>query len=119
MSSKRDAVIAELPKLRRYATALIGDSAGADDLVQDTVERALSRLQLWKSGTNMRGWLFTIIHNLHVNAVRKQISRGREVPVNDYDSALSARAEQPSRIKMLDVSNALQQILALAASSFS
>ena len=64
MSSKRDAVIAELPKLRRYATALIGDSARADDLVQDTVERALSRLQLWKSGSNMRGWLFMDCHRL-------------------------------------------------------
>ena len=44
MTSKREAVIAELPKLRRYATALMGDPARADDLVQDTVERALSRL---------------------------------------------------------------------------
>ncbi len=110
MTSKRDAVIAELPKLRRYAIALIGDPARADDLVQDTVERALTRLQLWKSGTNMRGWLFTIMHNLHVNAVRKQISRGQEVPINDYDSAFSAKAEQPARIEMIEVSKALQQI---------
>jgi RNA polymerase sigma-70 factor, ECF subfamily len=110
MTTKREAVIAELPKLRRYAMALLGDPGRADDLVQDTVERALSRLQLWKSGTNMRSWLFTIMHNLHVNAVRKQISRGREVEINDYDSAFSRRAEQPARIEMIEVSKALQQI---------
>ncbi len=67
--SKRQAVVAELPRLRRYARALLKDPVAADDLVQDCVERALSRLSLFKAGTNMRSWLFTITHNLHVNAV--------------------------------------------------
>ena len=58
----------------------------------------------------MRRWLFTIMHNLHVNAVRKQISRGQEVPINDYDSAFSRRAEQPARIEMIEASKALRQI---------
>ena len=81
MEDKAQAVIAELPRLRRYAFALLRDGAAADDLVQDTVERALTRLHLWRSGTNMRGWLFTIMHNLHVNAARRRHQHQREVPL--------------------------------------
>lgn len=54
MDDKVQAVIAELPRLRRYAIALLRDRTRADDLVQDTVERALTRLHLWQTGTNMR-----------------------------------------------------------------
>jgi RNA polymerase sigma-70 factor (ECF subfamily) len=52
--NKRAAITAELPRLRRYARALLRDSGGADDLVQDCLERALSRLHQFRSGTNMR-----------------------------------------------------------------
>ena len=69
---KRQAIIDQLPRLRRYARALAKDASAADDLVQDCVERALSRLALFRAGTNMRSWLFTIMHNLHVNAVRRR-----------------------------------------------
>ncbi|MDP6603016.1 MAG: sigma factor [Rhodospirillales bacterium] len=69
---KRQAIIEQLPRLRRYARALAKGATAADDLVQDCVERALSRLALFRAGTNMRTWLFTIMHNLHVNAVRRR-----------------------------------------------
>lgn len=69
---KRQAIAEELPRLRRYARALQGDPGAADDLVQDCVERALSRLHLFRDGTNMRAWLFTILHNIHVNTMRRQ-----------------------------------------------
>ena len=71
--NKRTAITAELPRLRRYARALLRDPGGADDLVQDCLERALSRLHQFQAGTNMRAWLFTIMHGIHVNAVRKGI----------------------------------------------
>lgn len=61
---------AQIPGLRRYARALVGDPWAADDLVQDTLERACSRWHLWRAGTDLRAWLFTVMHNLHANHVR-------------------------------------------------
>lgn len=60
----------QVPRLRRYARALTGDPNGADDLVQDTLERALTRGHLWRRGSDLRAWLFTIMHNRFVNQVR-------------------------------------------------
>lgn len=59
-----------IPRLRRYARALVGDRAAADDLVQDTLERAWAKLHLYRRGTDLRAWLFTVMHNVHVNKVR-------------------------------------------------
>ena len=59
-----------IPRLRRYARALVGDRATADDLVQDTLERALAKLHLYRRGTDLRAWLFTVMHNVHVNRMR-------------------------------------------------
>lgn len=64
-------IAAEIPRLRRYAHVLLRDSIAAEDLVQDSLERAISRQTLFQPGTNLRAWLFTIMHNLHVNAVIK------------------------------------------------
>lgn len=63
-------LIALIPRLRRYARALVGERAAADDLVQDTLERAWSKLHLYRHGTDLRAWLFTVMHNVHVNQVR-------------------------------------------------
>lgn len=62
----------EIPRLRRFARAMVRDPALADDLVQECLERALSRLHLWQAGTNLRAWLFTILRNLHINGIRRQ-----------------------------------------------
>lgn len=62
--------VALIPRLRRYARALVGDRSGADDLVQDTLERAWARLHLWQRGTDLRAWLFTVMHNVHANRAR-------------------------------------------------
>jgi RNA polymerase sigma factor (sigma-70 family) len=59
-----------IPRLRRYARALVGDRSSADDLVQDTLERAWAKLHLYRRGTDLRAWLFTVMHNVHVNKVR-------------------------------------------------
>lgn len=65
-------LIEYIPNLRRYAIALTSTSAcHADDLVQDTLERALIKHTLWMRNTNLRAWLFTIMHNLFINQVSK------------------------------------------------
>ena len=65
-----DGIVELIPRLRRYARALAGDRNAADDLVQDTLERAWSKLHLYRRGTNLRAWLFTVMHNVYVNQVR-------------------------------------------------
>ena len=71
-----DAAIREqIPRLRRYARALTGNREGADDLVQDTLERALLRSALFRPGSNPRPWLFAIMHNIFVNQVRSAAAR--------------------------------------------
>ena len=63
----------ELPRLRRYAYGLARNKALADDLVQDTYSRAIDKAHLWQPGTNLRGWLFTIMHNQNANAIRRSV----------------------------------------------
>lgn len=63
-------LVAEIPRLRRYARALAGDRTRADDLVQDTLQRALERAGQWQGG-NARAWLFTVMHRIWLNQVRR------------------------------------------------
>ena len=65
-----DSIVELIPRLRRYARALAGDRAAADDLVQDTLERAWSKFHLYRRGTDLRAWLFTVMHNVYVNQLR-------------------------------------------------
>jgi len=69
-------LIEQIPALRRYARALTGDAWAADDLVQDTLERACSKWRLWMAGTDLRAWLFAIMHNLYISEVRQRMRRG-------------------------------------------
>ncbi|MBW8370321.1 MAG: sigma-70 family RNA polymerase sigma factor [Thiobacillus sp.] len=77
----RPDLIEHLPRLRRYARALTGDVNRADDLVQDTLERALAKLDLWQPGSDLRAWLFTLMHNLFVNQIR--VRRPQETVMED------------------------------------
>jgi RNA polymerase sigma-70 factor (ECF subfamily) len=65
-----EAIAPHLPRLRRYARALAGDPHAADDLVQDTLERAINKRHLWRPGSDLRAWLFAIMHNVFVNQLR-------------------------------------------------
>src|SRR6202045_4088914 len=69
----------EIPRLRRYARALTRDAMRADDLVQDGLTRALAKQHLWQPGTDLRAWLFTILHNQYVNDVRRSVREGSHV----------------------------------------
>src|SRR5437588_11485881 len=82
-------LIAALPRLRRYARVLTGDMNRADDLVQDTLARAWEKRRLWRAGTDLRAWLFTIMHNVYVN----QLSVARRDAANvslDSEGATAA-----------------------------
>lgn len=67
----RPPIVDQIPALRRYARALTGDAWAADDLVQDTLERACSKWRLWTVGSDLRAWLFTVMHNLFANQARR------------------------------------------------
>ncbi|WP_431276474.1 RNA polymerase sigma factor [Variovorax ureilyticus] len=69
------AIVEHIPSLRRYARALTGDAWAADDLVQDTLERACSKWRLWSVGTDLRAWLFTIMHNVFASQARRAPAR--------------------------------------------
>jgi RNA polymerase sigma-70 factor (ECF subfamily) len=78
-----------IPRLRRYAVALTGNREAADDLIQDTLERAWRKRALWKPGTDLRAWLFTVMHNVHVNVTRA----ARPAESLDEQESDSGRAE--------------------------
>ena len=61
-----------IPRLRRFARALAGSREAADDLVQDTLERAWAKRELWQAGTDLRAWLFAVMHGVFVNGTRKR-----------------------------------------------
>jgi RNA polymerase sigma-70 factor (ECF subfamily) len=72
-------IVPYIPNLRRYARALVGDRHGADDLVQDTLERAVRKFHLWRPG-DLRAWLFSIMHNVFVNQLKsRKVSPNAEV----------------------------------------
>jgi RNA polymerase sigma factor (sigma-70 family) len=89
-------LIEQLPGLRRYARALTGNSWAADDLVQDTLERACERWQLWSAGSDLRAWLFTLMHNLFIDGARRALrQQGRRVDVDDVADELVAPRANP------------------------
>src|SRR3954452_17740791 len=89
---------AEIPRLRRYARALTRDVSAADDLVQDCLARALARLHLWQEGTDLRAWLFTILHNQYVNHVRRSAREGSAIGISDSEPQLTSRPNQGNRL---------------------
>jgi RNA polymerase sigma-70 factor, ECF subfamily len=102
-------VEAEIPRLRRYARALMRDETEVDDLVQDTLMRGLAKRHLWQTGTDMRAWLFTIMHNQYVNYVRSS-ARGRHVMIDDAEPVLSHAAGQEKRLELRDLARAMAKL---------
>ena len=98
---------AEIPRLRRYAQALYRWQPDADDLVQECVLRALTKRHLWQEGTDLRAWLFTILHNLYVNNVRHSARQGLTVDVSDLDRETQQIPSQDKRLELRDLDRAL------------
>lgn len=96
-----------IPRLRRYARALVGDRATADDLVQDTLERAWAKLHLYRRGTDLRAWLFTVMHNVHVNRVRAARATDQ---LDDEMPELAQRASQGDALLVRDLDRAISRL---------
>jgi RNA polymerase sigma-70 factor (ECF subfamily) len=101
---------AEIPRLRRYARALTRDATRADDLVQSCLTRALAKQHLWQPGTDLRAWLFTLLHNQHVNDVRRSIREGVSVPVEDVAPILTVQSNVTDSLQLRDLEVALTQL---------
>ena len=93
-----------IPRLRRYARVLAGDRYRADDLVQDTLERACRKFHLWRQGSDLRAWLFAVMHNVFVNQVRT-----RRLELEELED-VAAVPVQMERIDLLDIEKALAQL---------
>lgn len=107
MSEFHSLLEAEIPRLRRYARALVRDADRADDLVQDTLIRALAKQHLWIPGTNLRAWLFTLMHNQHVNNVRRPAREVVELDADDSSQALAATTDPTASCQLRELEKAL------------
>jgi len=99
-------IAAHIPRLRRYARALTGDSHRADDLVQDTLERALAKFHLWRRGSDMRAWMFAIMHNVFIN----QLKARREFALDEAAQAGLEGAPRSDPMEMRDLDAALGRL---------
>jgi RNA polymerase sigma-70 factor, ECF subfamily len=96
-------IVPYIPNLRRYARALVGDRDGADDLVQDTLERAVRKFHLWRPG-DLRAWLFSIMHNVFVN----QLKARKIAPSVEIDEAtIAAHIPTADSVDVLDLQRSL------------
>ena len=101
---------AEIPRLRRYARALTHDAVTADDLVQDCLARALGKLHLWQEGTDLRAWLFTILHNQYVNYIRRSAREGAAVRLTEREPMLARAPQQGKRLELRDLERAFAKL---------
>jgi len=108
-------LVAAIPRLRRYARVLTGDAVRADDLVQETLARGWEKRRLWTAGTDLRAWLFTIMHNVFVNQ-RALAQRDAQNVSLDGDGEAGAawqvpvRATQQSHVELLEVLRELSRL---------
>ncbi len=124
--SLRDDILASVPSLRAFAISLSGNGDRADDLVQETMVRALANIDSFQPGTNMQAWLFTILRNLFHSEYRK---RRREVEDADgkYAATLAVQPHQGAHLDFEDLQKALarlphdqrEALLLVGASGFS
>src|SRR6202040_3277415 len=100
---------AQIPRLRRYARALTRDIVRADDLVQSCLTRAIAKQHLWQYGTDLRAWLFTIMHNQHVNDVRRGVREGNNVELTKA-STLAVESNAVPTLELRDLETAIGKL---------
>ena len=101
-------LVAAIPRLRRYARVLTGEASRADDLVQETLARAWEKRRLWAAGTDLRAWLFTIMHNVFVNQRAMARREAGNVSLDGDDDGGAAwqipvRATQQTRVELMEI----------------
>jgi len=110
MSDFQDLLEPLIPRLRRYARALTRDAQRADDLVQDTLLRGLIKQDRWEPGTNLRAWLFTLMHNQYVNDVRRASRETGTIDIDDVSSSLVATTDPTASRQLHELERALGQL---------
>jgi RNA polymerase sigma-70 factor (ECF subfamily) len=102
----------QIPRLRRYAVALHrSDKCRADDLVQDTLVRAIAKQHLWKPGTNLPGWLYTLMHHQHVNDVRRLVSHeGLCHSVDEFRDTPASVSDTSASLQLRDLDRAMAKL---------
>jgi len=110
----------QIPRLRRYARALTREATRSDDLVQDCLCCAVQKQHLFEPGTNLRAWLLTIMHNQHINHVRRDLREGFPERIDHVTATLQTPSTQDAALQLRDVRRALihlpveqRQVLAL------
>ena len=110
MSEFNGLVEQEIPRLRRYARALTRSADRADDLVQETLLRAIAKSHLWQTGTDIRAWLFTIMHNHYVNMVRRAMRDEATVDIDQMSSSLVAVTDPTASSQLRELDQALARL---------
>src|SRR5690348_12171498 len=100
----------QIPRLRRYARALTRNIERADDLVQDTLVRALAKQHLWQAGTNLQAWLFTLMHNQNINDVRRSLREGQNFDAQEMSNMLVATTDPTVSRQLYELNRALSQL---------
>jgi RNA polymerase sigma-70 factor, ECF subfamily len=100
-------IAAILPRLRRYAQKLTLDQGDADDLVQDCIACALEKAHLWKPGTDLRAWLFAILHNEHVDRVQHAARAGSKVEWDEHLPVMSCSSNQIEHMEFRELEAAV------------
>ena len=100
----------ETPRLRRYARALTRSGDRADDLVQETLLRAIAKCHLWQAGSDIRAWLFTIMHNQYVNMVRRAMREEATVDIEQMSSFLVATTDPTASRQLRELERALGRL---------
>jgi RNA polymerase sigma-70 factor, ECF subfamily len=110
MSDFHGLVEKEIPRLRRYARALTRNNDRADDLAQETLLRAIAKAHLWQPGTDLRAWLFTIMHNQHVNMVRRVMRDEVTIDIEQMSSSLPATTDPTAARQLCELDRALARL---------
>ena len=110
MSEFHGLVEREIPRLRRYARALTRSADRADDLVQETLLRAISKSHLWQIGTDIRAWLFTIMHNHYVNMVRRAMRDEATIDIEQVSSSLVAITDPTASSQLRELEQSLGRL---------
>jgi RNA polymerase sigma-70 factor (ECF subfamily) len=104
-----DEVLASVTSLRAFAISLTRDADQAEDLVQETVLRAISKQEQFVAGTNLQAWLFTILRNLFCSACRRT-KREVEDAGGTYAATLTAIPDHEGRTMLKELSAALAKL---------
>ena len=99
-----------IPRLRRYARVLTRDAVAADDLVQDCLARALGKIHLWKQGSDLRAWLFTILHHQHSSLARRDARQRASIQLQKYNAGSTLSPTQAVRLELRDLDRALAKL---------